>query len=149
MINKIYDGGTHSISAANFVEEQTYQNQTVIAIAIDAVTNTLTGFDDKANQYTVVDMSNSVATGAGLSALYALGLLTFRVPFVRLSPQGTPDLKVYMVAGISEDGTFSMMINLPTGGEWVVNSELLNSELSDAELALFNFSIAEHKFKVV
>ena len=121
----------------------------MIAITIGNITNTLTGFDDKDNQYTLVDMSNSIASGSGLSALHAMGLLTFRVPFIRLSPQGVPDLKIYMVAGISADGTFSMMINLPTGGEWLVDSDQLNSELSEAELELLKFSIPEHKFKVV
>jgi len=120
-------------------------NGELIAIAIDAVTNTIADFDDKDNQHTVNENSNSVASGSGLTALYAMGLKKFRVPFVRTDT----NRKAYMIADITADGSFSITINFKTGGEWVVNSELLNSELSDEELALFKFSIAEHKFKVV
>jgi len=117
----------------------------VIAIAIDSVSNKLDGFDTKKNNYTVVESSNSVASGAGLSTLFDMGLKKFRVPFVRTDTQR----KAYMIADILADGTFSITMNFKTGGEWVVNSDLLNSELTTEELSLFKFSIDEHKFKVV
>ena len=115
----------------------------VITIKIDSVTNKLDDFDDSDNEYTLVENSNSVATGA-----LPLPNKKFRVPFVRLDVNGLPDKKSYMVAVI-ENGVFTITLNFKTGGEWIVNTELLNSELTKSELALFSFAIADHKFKVV
>jgi len=122
-----------------------YPGQKIIDISINKPSNTLADFDDKDTQYTVTENTDSIATGTGLSDLYALGLKRFRVPFVRTDT----NRKVYMVADIAADGTFTITVNFKTGGEWIVNSDLLNSELSQEELALFKFRIAEHKFKVV
>ncbi|PAJ72296.1 hypothetical protein CJF42_22015 [Pseudoalteromonas sp. NBT06-2] len=115
----------------------------IIPINIDSVTNKLEDFDDNDNEYTLVENSNSVASG-----VVPLPNKKFRVPFVRLDVKGVPDKKSYMVAVI-ENGAFTITLNFKTGGEWIVNTELLNSELTEAELALFSFSIADHKFKVV
>lgn len=117
----------------------------VINIAITSVAPQLTGFDNKPNEYTVSEFTDITATGSGLNALVAMGLTKFRVPFVRTDTMR----KAYMVATIAPDGTFNLNINFKSGGKWVVNTELLNSELTPEELALFSFSIDEHVFKVI
>ncbi len=133
------------IQALNEVRPALKSSVAAFEITISAVTNILTDFDDSDNQYTVIENSNSIASGGGLISLYDMGLTKFRVPFVRTDT----GRKSYMVADIAQDGSFSITLNFKTGGEWIVNTELLNSELSEAELSLFSFSIAEHKFKVV
>jgi hypothetical protein len=127
------------------IKPATLSAENIIEISIDNVTNTLVGFDDKEHQYTLAELTESIATGTGLSILHDMGLTRFRVPFVRTDTQR----KAYMVSDISADGSFSMNINFKTGGEWVVNTDLLNSELSEEELAVFKFKIDKHKFKVI
>lgn len=117
----------------------------VININIASVAPQLTGFDNKPNEYTVSEFTDITATGSGLAALVAMGLTKFRVPFVRTDTMRN----AYMVSTIAPDGTFTMNINFKTGGKWVVNTELLNSELTAQELEQFSFSIDEHVFKVI
>ncbi|MDO6426245.1 hypothetical protein Q4489_04435 [Thalassotalea sp. 1_MG-2023] len=135
----IYEEGGFVYSPLN---EQTPD---IINIEISGVSPTLTGFDNKPNEYTVNELTEITATGSGLNALVAMGLTKFRVPFVRTDTQR----KAYMVATIEQDGTFSISITFKTGGKWIVNTELLNSELTPEELAQFSFSIDEHVFKVI
>jgi len=109
----------------------------LIPIIIDAVSNTLPDFDDSDNQYTVVENSESIATGSGLLAFAGQ---KFRVPFVRTDT----NRKAFMVAQVAADGAFSITLNFKTGGEWVVDEALVNSELPTPV-----FSMPEYRFKVV
>ncbi len=117
----------------------------VINIVVDAVSGTLSGFTNKAGEYTVEELTAYTATGNGLKDIYGMGLSKFRVPFVR-QDTGT---KRYMVATINNDGTFELKLNFKTGGEWKVDSELLNSELTDEEKSKFTFEVNTQTFKVI
>ncbi len=117
----------------------------VINIVVNEVSGTLSGFADKAGEYTVEELTDYTATGSGLKDVYDMGLSKFRVPFVR-QDTGT---KRYMVATISNDGTFELKLNFKTGGEWKVDSQLLNSELTDEEKSKFTFEVNTQVFKVI
>lgn len=110
------------------------ETETLIAIVIDNVTNSLPDFDDSDNQYTLRENTDCLATGS-----LDIPDQNFRVPVVRTDT----NRKVYMLASV-KDGAFTLTLNFKTGGEWLVNSDLINSELATPL-----FSIAEYKFKVV
>lgn len=123
-------------------QQQTYYSVLdvpLLNIVIDNITNTLSDFDDSDNEFTIKENTDCIATGK-----LSIPKQNFRVPFVRLSPEGLPDTKRYMVASVDELGNFTITLNFKTGGLWIVNTELLNSELPNS-----TFSIVEHKFRVV
>lgn len=106
----------------------------LIAITINNITNTSPDFDDSDTQFTVHENEISIATGELL-----IPDQNFRVPFLRTDT----GRKVYMLASVT-DGVFTLTLNFKTSGEWIVNTELINSELLEPV-----FSILEHKFKVI
>lgn len=110
-------------------------NVELIPITIGSVTNTLDGFGDGENQYTVKENTNCVASGK-----LNIPAQKFRVPFLRVDNNRA----VSMVATVDDDGNFSIELNFPTRGDWIVNTELLNSKLPQPM-----FSIAEQTFSVV
>lgn len=114
----------------------------VIPIVIDFVSNTQAGFDNSVNQYTILENETSLATGTGLQAIAGK---KFRVPFVRTDT----NRKNFMVAEVDALGYFSLALNFKTGGDWIINTQLLNSELTKAELSLFSFTIEDYSFKVI
>jgi len=119
----------------NCADYRSYLKAPLLPIVIDQVTNILTDFDDSDTQYTVKENTDCIATGK-----LAIPKQNFRVPFIRTDT----GRKAYMIAAVDELGNFTITLNFKTSGEWLVNTELLNSELPKAV-----FSIAEHKFKVV
>ncbi|PCH95333.1 MAG: hypothetical protein COB83_08815 [Gammaproteobacteria bacterium] len=112
-----------------------FDESLLLPIVIDDITNTLADFDDSDNQYTINEKTDCIASGK-----LAIPTQNFRVPFVRTDT----GRKAYMVASVDTNGNFTITLNFKTGGEWMVNTELLNSELPQPV-----FRIAEHKFKVV
>lgn len=106
----------------------------LIPVVIEQVTGQLSGFDDAPRHFTVSENTDVIATGT-----LAIPDQKFRVPFIR---QDTGRIQL-MVAEVV-DGQFTLTMNFKTGGIWVVNSELLNSNLP-AE----TFSIEEHTFAVI
>lgn len=109
--------------------------QNLLEIKIDSITNLLP--DDNASdyKYTISKDIHSDATG-----VVAITNQTFVVPFLRRDI----GKKVYMLAVVDSEGNFSIRINFDEAGEWVVNTELLNSELPQDI-----FYIEEQVFKVV
>jgi len=131
-------GDIYRISVGGGWQQQSYTPEVItplLPVVIDNVTNTLSDFDDSDNEFTVQENTNCIASGK-----LAIPAQNFRVPFVRADT----GRKAYMVASVDAVGDFTITLNFKTGGEWVVNTELLNSELPQPV-----FSIAEHKFKVV
>jgi len=129
-----YHGNLPLAGVVSYNEYEASLVSELISINIDNVSNTLPDFDDSDREYTVKENTDCLATGS-------LGIKNqnFRVPFIRTDT----GRKAYMIASITS-GAFTITLNFKTGGEWLVNTELLNSELPAPM-----FAIAEHKFKVV
>ncbi|PAJ71797.1 hypothetical protein CJF42_24770 [Pseudoalteromonas sp. NBT06-2] len=107
----------------------------LLEIKIDDIANTLSDFSDSDNNYTLLENTNYVVRGT-----LDIPKNTFTVPFLRTDTSR----KCYMIATIDDNNNFEIALNFKTGGEWIVNTELLNSELPEPM-----FRIAEHTFKVV
>lgn len=103
-------------------------------ISILNVSPVLPDFDDSDKSFTVKEGLDIIATGA-----VSIPDQNFRVPFKRVD---TGRIQL-MVANVV-NGEFKMTMNFKTGGKWVVNSELVNSELPKEM-----FSIEDHIFYVV
>lgn len=106
----------------------------LIEILVEDVKPTLTGFDDRDNDHTV-----NVNTNVVVSGKINIPDTTFRVPFKRVDT-GRVQLMVAEVI----NGCFTMTVNFATSGKWVVNSELVNSELHSP-----TFQLSDHIFYVV
>lgn len=133
----IYDSelGVFSKPLIDDLVDDPLSNKTqLIEISIDNITNIQPDYDDGDNQYTVFKLSDSAATG-----LLDIENKNFRVPFVRTDT----DRKAFMPASVT-DGKFTITLDFESSGDWIVNTELINSELPFPM-----FSIAEHRFKVI
>lgn len=108
--------------------------QDLIAVVIDNVSNVLSDFDDRDSQYTVNEGENVIATGS-----LKIPNQKFRVPFKRIDTGRTQ----LMVAEV-DSGQFTLTMNFKTSGIWLVNNELINSELPQPI-----FSINEYRFAVI
>jgi hypothetical protein len=98
------------------------------------VTGALTGFDDGPNQFTVNENTDLTATGT-----LAIPKSTFRVPFKRIDTG-----RIQLMVATVIDGSFTLSMNFKTGGEWVVNEDLVNLNMPTP-----TFSITEQKFSVI
>lgn len=121
--------GTH-----NYSDYEGSLSPNLIPVIIGDVTNQLAGFENAERQYTVAELSESLATGQ-----LAIPDQKFRVPFLRVDTG-----RVQIMPAEVKAGQFSITLNFKTSGKWVVNQELLNSELPTPV-----FSIEEHTFWVI
>lgn len=104
------------------ISEQQYLNSVdkkLITVSIETVSNTLPDFDDKDTTYTVVEGTDVTVTGT-----LQIPDQNFRVPFNRVDTN-----RIQLMTASVKDGIFTLNLNFKTSGKWVVNSELLNSEL--------------------
>lgn len=129
---EIHENGT--IRREQYHPVNQVDNSALIAIVIDAVPGELTDFDDQDNEHTLQVNTDYQAAGD-----LDIPDKKFRVPFMRLDT----GLIIPMVAEVKE-GKFTITMNFDTRGTWVVNTELLNSQLPQQL-----FSIDEQKFLVV
>jgi len=126
LVGKSYDVNT------GFTEYVAPQPE-LIPIIINSVSNTLTGFEDGPNQYTVAELTDVIATGT-----LAVADSKFRVPFKR--DDGAIRFMVAEVVG----GVFTLTMNFKTGGKWIVNQELVDSSYPAPV-----FGITEQTFMVI
>lgn len=110
------------------------ESMQLITVSIDDVTNRLEGYRESENQYHISENQVSLATGE-----VEFVDQKFTVPFLRVDTNRTQ----YMPATI-KDGKFSIELNFKTAGKWIVNTRLLNSELSKPL-----FKIDEQTFFVI
>jgi hypothetical protein len=106
----------------------------LIPIVISSVGETLPGFTDGPNQYTVAESAEVIATGT-----LDIPDDKFRVPFMR-----TDTGRIQMMVAEVINGEFTLTMCFKTGGEWVVNNQLINSSFETPI-----FSIKPQTFMVI
>lgn len=110
------------------------QGSQLIPVVIGQVTGNLPGYDDGERQYTVNENVDILATGN-----LPIPDQKFRVPFLRVDTGREQIMPAEVI-----NGEFTITMNFKTGGKWVVNKDLLNSELPSPV-----FDIQEHTFFVI
>lgn len=122
------------ITQSQTTEPEPEPTAPLIEITINNVMNTLAGFDDGSNQYTVNEQTDITVNGT-----LAIPDQNFRVPFKR-----TDTGRIQLMPANVVSGEFTLTLNFKTGGIWVVDDEQVNSAYDTPV-----FSIIKQTFMVI
>ncbi|MDW7550188.1 hypothetical protein [Pseudoalteromonas peptidolytica] len=104
-------------------------------INIESVTNTLSGYENNTNEFTVPQQSNDViATGQ-----LAIDDCKFKVPFKRIDTG-----RIQLMPAQVKDGQFLIPLRFETNGIWIVDQALINADLPKPV-----FELEEYRFSVL